>query len=400
MRVTVGRKTLLSSLRAVLPALDQCSDIPVLNTVILRASANQLAISATNLDIMATALIPATTQSKGSICVAARRLTRIMAAADSDDVEISIAEDGVDFHLGDFTTRMAGVSADEFPEAVEGEWASKFLIDSGDLCRLLKMTSSAISREETRYFLNGVYLHAATVETPDGEARKLRAVATDGHQLARVDMGLPIGAESFAGHIVQTKTVSMLEKHLARVDGDVAVSAAHQPLMRFAFPFAGGDGRLEITSKMINGAFPDYDRATPQAHDFEITLPGSEARRAIRMLCAGFDCRGGAIRIAASADSVTLSTEGGSEFSSTISIAAGAIPDWARIGYGGVSSRLLASNVRHLCGDIVLRGTLATGVLGWDAPLMLSGDDPDHLRVLMPMRVSGPHRHADQERAA
>ena len=137
-----------------------------------------------------------------------------------------------------------------------------------DLRRLVDKTRFAISTEETRYYLNGIYLHAAK---SNGIAM-LRAVATDGHRLAQVESPLPEGAAGMAGVIIPRKTIAEIRKLIDETAEDVQIALSDTKI-RFAF-----DGGV-LTSKLIDGTFPDYQRVIPADNDkvLEVDLIGRQA---------------------------------------------------------------------------------------------------------------------------
>jgi len=147
---------------------------------------------------------------------------------------------------------------EDFPVMSEGELPHKFEISAGDLSRLIDKTGFAISTEETRYYLNGIYLHAAQ----DNGSKILRAVATDGHRLAQVDTALPAGAEKIPGIIIPRKTVSEVRKLIdGSLDTSLVMIALSDTKIRLAF-----EGAI-LTSKLIDGSFPDYERVIPLSND-------------------------------------------------------------------------------------------------------------------------------------
>ena len=140
----------------------------------------------------------------------------------------------------------------DFPDLAAGDMAHKFSLAAADLKRLINKTQFAISTEETRYYLNGIYLHAVG----SGKTLMLRAVATDGHRLAQVDLRRPAGAEGMPGVIVPRKTVGEVQRLIEDIDGEVLVELS-QAKIRFTV------GAVVLTSKLIDGTFPDYGRVIP-----------------------------------------------------------------------------------------------------------------------------------------
>jgi len=144
----------------------------------------------------------------------------------------------------------------------EGRMPVQFSIKAGVLRDLIDRTRFAISTEETRYYLNGIYIHATESE---GQA-VLRAVATDGHRLARVEEPLPEGAKAMPGVIIPRKTVNEIRK-LAEETQDEIVVRLSDTKVQFAL------GTVTLTSKLIDGTFPEYERVIPRGNDKKLVVP-------------------------------------------------------------------------------------------------------------------------------
>ena len=152
--------------------------------------------------------------------------------------------------------RLGCLPTEDFPQMAGSTMPVSFTLGAADLRTLIDRARFAISTEETRYYLNGIYLHAAKSD----DLPVLRAVATDGHRLARVEMPLPDGAAEMPGVIVPRKTVAEVRKLLDDVTGQISVSLSDTKL-RFAFE------DVVLTSKLIDGTFPDYERVIPSGND-------------------------------------------------------------------------------------------------------------------------------------
>src|SRR5690606_904429 len=150
---------------------------------------------------------------------------------------------------------------EDFPDIGIGEMGQEFELDAADLKRLIDKTRFAISTEETRYYLNGIYVHTAQ----GGGAPTLRAVATDGHRLAQAELPLPPGAEGMPGVIIPRKTVHELHRLIEDTSGAIKVGVSPTKV-RFEI------GTVTLTSKLIDGTFPDYGRVIPQANDKEMKV--------------------------------------------------------------------------------------------------------------------------------
>ncbi|MEN5300507.1 DNA polymerase III subunit beta, partial [Brucella sp. TWI559] len=157
---------------------------------------------------------------------------------EGDDAHVNVS-------AGRSRFRLQVLPASDFPEMSAGDFTHHFSLTGADMADAIAKVSFAISTEETRYYLNGIYLH----RTDD----HLAFVTTDGHRLALVKLAPPEGSEGMPGVIIPRATVSLL-RHLASAEGDVAISLSAQKI-RFEMP-----GGIVITSKLIDGNYPDYPR--------------------------------------------------------------------------------------------------------------------------------------------
>ena len=177
-----------------------------------------------------------------------------------------------------------------------GELPHRFALPAAALRTLIDRTRFAISTEETRYYLNGIYLHA----TKSNDAPVVRAVATDGHRLARFEMTAPEGAAGMPGIIVPRKTVLELRKLVDEGDEEVQI-ALGETKIRVAV------GAAELTSKLIDGTFPDYDRVIPAGNDKVLEVPCKEFAEAVDRVSTISTERSRAVKLAIERGSLTVS---------------------------------------------------------------------------------------------
>ena len=178
----------------------------------------------------------------------------------------------------------------DFPDLAAGDMTHKFTLAAADLKRLIDKTQFAISTEETRYYLNGIYLHAAGT----GKAATLRAVATDGHRLAQVDLPLPAGAAGMPGVIVPRKTVGEVQRLIEDSEAEVAIELSPAKI-RFTI------GDVVLTSKLIDGTFPDYGRVIPAGNDKELVVDKKDFEAAVDRVSTVSSERGRAVKLSLSA---------------------------------------------------------------------------------------------------
>ncbi len=273
MKLTIERTALLRALGHVQSVVERRNTIPILSNVLLRAESGELALSATDMDLEIVASVAAQGVRKGSTTAPAHTLYDIVRKLrEGAQIEIDAAGDkgAMTVRSGRSTFTLACLPPEDYPLMADGELAHGFTLSAADVKRLIDRTRFAISTEETRYYLNGIFLHAAK----SNDVPMLRAVATDGHRLARMEVPLPEGAAGMPGVIVPRKTVNELRKLIDEIDHDVQISLSDTKI-RFGF------GNAVLTSKLIDGTFPDYDRVIPSGNDKILEVPCKEFAEAV-----------------------------------------------------------------------------------------------------------------------
>ena len=261
MRVTIERSAFLKALNHVQSVVERRNTIPILSNVLVQSDKDKVRLTATDLDIEIVETVAAETGRNGAVTVPAHMLYDIVRKLpDGAQLELEQGPDAgrVNIKAGRSRFALQALPPEDFPDLSSGELGNSFTLSSGDLRRLIEKTRFAISTEETRYYLNGIYLHQA--KDNGSGAAMLRAVATDGHRLAQSQVALPEGAAGMPGIIVPRKTVLEVVKLIEGEDTEVQISLSSSKI-RFAA------GHLVLTSKLIDGTFPDYERVIPRNHD-------------------------------------------------------------------------------------------------------------------------------------
>ncbi|MBL1241595.1 MAG: DNA polymerase III subunit beta [OCS116 cluster bacterium] len=297
MKVTIEREILLKSLNHVQGVVERRNTIPVLSNILIAASGETVNFTATDLDISIVESAAAIVDQEGSITAPAHLLYDIVRKLpDGTQISIEKVEDTrIDVRSGRSQFTLQALSADDFPNLSSGEMSHNFDLSVGNLKRMIEKTRFAISTEETRYYLNGIYFH--TIED-EGDA-KLCAVATDGHRLAKVEIAMPAGAAGMPGIIIPRKTVGELHKLLDSDEENVAISLSDSKI-EFRI------GKTIVTSKLIDGNYPDYDRVIPSNNQNAMNVETRPLTKAVDRVSTVANDRGRAIKLALSKDVLTL----------------------------------------------------------------------------------------------
>jgi DNA polymerase-3 subunit beta len=372
MKATIERATLLKGLSHVQSVVERRNTIPILSNVLLEATADgTLKMMATDLDLQINENVAAAVDQPGATTVSAHTLFDIARKLpEGAQVSLAAADGRLTIVAGRARFSLGTLPRDDFPVIAEGELPTKFELPAETLKQIIDKTRFAISTEETRYYLNGIFLHVAD---GDGSAPVLKAAATDGHRLARVTMPRPQGAEGMPDVIVPRKCVAEIRKLLDEVDGSVGVSLSPTKI-RFDL------GRAVLTSKLIDGTFPDYSRVIPTGNDKILKLDPKSFMQGVDRVSTIATEKTRAVKMALDRDRITLSVT-----SPENGTAAEEVPgDYAAMPFEiGFNSRYLMDILGQIEGD-----TVEVHLADAAAPTLIrENDKAAALYVLMPMRV-------------
>lgn len=374
MKVTLERNHLLKSLSHVHRVVERRNTYPILANVLFKAQDDHVELRATDLDIEVTESVPAMVSTPGTTTVPAHTLYEIVRKL-ADGAEVRLETDGGENMVltsGRSRFNLACLSPDSFPDLKSGAFPHEFDVQASSLRELIERTQFAISNEETRYYLNGIYFHA--VESSQSGSL-FRAVATDGHRMARAEIAAPEGAKGMSGIIVPKKTVGEVQKLLDGVDGDVKVEVSDTKI-RFTV------GPVVLLSKLIEGTFPDYDRVTPKNNDKQMLVDrGAFAVAVDRVSTIASDRGGKAVKLQARDGLLELSVTNPDHGTASEELAVDFDIDAFEIGF----------NARYLL-DIIgqIRSESAVFLFNdANSPTLVKeeGGEANALYVLMPMRV-------------
>jgi DNA polymerase III subunit beta len=379
MKVTLERAALLKSLGHVHRVVERRNTIPILSNVLLHGENQSLLLKATDLDLEVTERLPADVSAAGVTTVPAHVLYDIVRKL-PDGAQVSLESHGESGQLqlrsGRSRFNLQSLPDADFPDLTTGDLSHSFKLASGDLKRLIDKTQFAISNEETRYYLNGVYLHTMDVE---GHLM-LRAVATDGHRLARVEVPAPKGALGLPGVIVPRKAVAEIQKLVENLDQDVRIEISPSKA-RFTF----GDpsvhlGQVVLTSKLIDGTFPDYMRVIPSGNDKRLTVDREPFQVAVDRVATISSERGRAVKLTLADAKLILSVTNPDLGSAVEELDVDYNSSPIDIGF---NARYLLDITEQLDNDTVLFKLSDPG----SPTLLQDRDGAAALYVLMPMRV-------------
>jgi len=378
MKLTIERAALLRALSHVQSVVERRTTIPILSNVLLAAEAGNLALSATDMDLEIVERVAARVERDGHTTAPAHTLYDIVRKL-REGAQVELETPGgagggrneMVLRSGRSTFTLACLPPEDYPVMSAGELPHHFALSAAELRGLIDRTRFAISTEETRYYLNGIYLHA----TKANEVPVVRAVATDGHRLARVEITAPEGAAGMPGVIVPRKTILELRKLVEEgaAEDEVQISLGETKI-RCAI------GEAALTSKLIDGTFPDYDRVIPANNDKLLEVPCKEFAEAVDRVSTISTERSRAVKLA---------IERGGLIVSATSPENGTAVEELEVRYEstpieiGFNSRYLLDITEQIGGEYVQFQMSDAG----SPTILRDSADASALYVLMPMRV-------------
>ena len=367
MKATIERAVLLKSLGHVQSVVERRNTIPILSNVLMEAREDgSLRLMATDLDLQVDETIPANVSQPGATTVSAHTFFEIVRKLpEGSQVELTAAEGKMQVVAGRSRFNLSTLPRDDFPVIAEGDLPTRFELPAATLREIIEKTRFAISSEETRYYLMGIFLHVIDDQ--------LRAAATDGHRLARVTVARPDGAEGMPDVIVPRKAVQELYRLLEELEGTVEISLSPTKI-RF------GLGSAILTSKLIDGTFPDYNRVIPTANDKLLKLDPKSFSAGVDRVSTIASEKTRAVKMSVDRDKVTLSVTSPENGVATEEVPADYSSDGLEIGF---NARYLLDILSEIDGD-----TVEVHLADAAAPTLLRENDKSNaLYVLMPMRV-------------
>ncbi|HMP62115.1 MAG TPA: DNA polymerase III subunit beta [Phenylobacterium sp.] len=372
MKLTIERAALMKALGHVQSAVERRNTIPILSNVLLSAEGERLTFSATDLDLEIIDEAFAQVDQPGQITAPAHTLYEIVRKL-PEGADVSLSFTGEDPRLtvqaGRSRFNLPVLPAGDFPVMSADGLSGRIGVDVNELIRLIDKTPFAISTEETRYYLNGLYLHVIN----DGGIQKLRAVATDGHRLALAEMPAPEGSVGAPGVIVPRKTIGEARRLLDDAGEQIDLQLSPQKV-RFEL------GGAALTSKVIDGSFPDYARVIPKDNDRILRVDNKLFAKAVDRV---------ATISAEKSRSVRMAIEPGRIILTVRNMEAGQAVEEIEADYSGEAFEL-SFNARYI---LVVTEQISAEEAEFrfggpnDPALVLDPGDGDVQYVLMPLRV-------------
>ncbi len=372
MRVIVERSDLLKAMSRAQSIVERRTTIPILANVLIDASKGKISLRTTDLDIEVVDKVTAEIEQEGSTTVGAHTLYEIVRKL-PEGSSIQLSSDNLSSRLeviaGRSNFKLPTLPKDDFPVMASAEYDCNFSIPPHSLKRLFDKAKFAMSTEETRYYLNGVYFHIAEINN----TKVLRSVATDGHRLAQIDEKLPEYASSMHGVIVPRKTVGELRMILESDDAEIAVSVS-ETKVRFATSF------MTLTSKVIDGSFPDYTRVIPAGNNKKLEVDAIQFSQSVDRVSTISSERARAVKLSLSEDRLILSVN---------SPESGAADEELPVAYSDETLEI-GFNAKYLQ-EISAQVDKENAIFFFNSPsdpvLMREGSDNSAIYVVMPMRV-------------
>ena len=372
MKVSIERSALLKAMSQAQSVVERRNTIPILANVLIEAEGGEISFRATDLDIEVVYKVVGMVERAGATTVGAHTLHEIVRKLpDGAMVELTddVTSNRLDVVAGRSSFSLATLPREDFPIMANSEYACNFSAKSEILRRLFDKSKFAISTEETRYYLNGVYMHSS-----DGTNGKvLRCVATDGHRLARIDTELPDGADTLPGVIVPRKTVGELRKLLDEDEIKIAVSVSETKI-RFATP------EMILTSKVIDGSFPDYTRVIPQGNTRRLEVDAAEFAQAVDRVSTVSSERSRAVKLTLEDDRLVLSVNAPDSGAAEEELVVAYADERLEIGFN-------AKYLLEIAGQVDRENAVFMFNSSGDPTLMREGNDESAVYVVMPMRV-------------
>ncbi len=369
MNFTIDRNTLLKPLSHIYSVVERRNTIPILSNVLIETNSSKVSFTATDMDMDIVEETGCIVSRQGKVTLAAHTLHDIVRKLpDGAEIKIELKELNVEVSAGKSKFILPTLPVDDYPIMTNIEKGHEFSLDSVDLANLIDNTKFAISLEETRYYLNGIFLHVT-----QSNEKKLRAVATDGHRLAQAEIILPDGAEEMPGIILPRKAVGEIRKLTDSTDGQIKIIVSNTKA-KFVFP------NSVLTTKLIDGSFPDYQRVIPKENLNRLIVSNLDLSRAIDRVSTVSMEKSRAVKLSLRNNLLSLNVNSHDLGNASEDLEIDYNFDNLEIGFNSkylldIASQIQGNNIQILLSDSA-------------SPALITDPDQDGvIFVLMPMRV-------------
>jgi len=371
MNLTIAKDQIMNGLQAVQNVVSTRTTLPILSNVLVRASEGKVEFTATDLDVTVSCSVDSTVKKPGATTIPVKKFFGIIRELSAPEIEIETDEKNTtSIRAGSSFFKIRGLAAEEFPPLPKFKDDKRVAVPQEKLRGMLKKTSFAISTDESRYVLNGIFLSL--------KDHKITMVATDGRRLALVDEEAEISEKSQGEFIIPAKAVNELTRLLTD-GGEVDVNFSENQAA-FTLKSEKGPGVLIIT-KLIEGNYPNYRQVIPAETKERIALPREELLHALRRAEIMTSDKQNSVKLAFGKNQLAITAN---------SPDVGEARETMAVNYKGKDVAIafnpayLIDPLNALANDevfIELIDELSPGVLKINGPF---------LYVVMPMRVIGP----------
>tara|TARA_Y100000590_G_scaffold367292_2_gene427267 strand:- start:4537 stop:5652 length:1116 start_codon:yes stop_codon:yes gene_type:complete len=371
MKISIERNSFLNSLSHVQNIVEKRNTIPILSNILIDAHSNNLILSATDMDVSVTEAINCNVIEQGSVTTPAHTLYDIVRKIpEGNEIEL-ISNDGnkLSFRSGKSKFSLSCLPKDDFPKIEELDLKNEFTINSKELIKIIDKTKFAISTEETRYYLNGIYLHVGAKDNK----KILVSVATDGHRLAKVETDLPEGAENLSGVIIPKKTINEVRKLIDEQNNDIRVALNENKIVFYI-------NNVILSSKLIDGSFPEYEKVIPKNNDKTLEINTNQIYEAIDRVSTVSDVKSNSIKLSIMDNIISISSNNSETGSGAEDINIDYVGEKIEIGF---NAKYLLEILSQIDSE-----KLNFKLLDSSSPTIITDSEDNHsIYVLMPMRV-------------
>jgi len=345
------------------------AQLPVLSNIYLAAKQNKIVVSATNLEMSFSTSIGAKVESPGEITVPARVIVDLISAAPSGPLDIEADKEQLTLESGSFASRVNSMNAGDFPTVAQKLSESSFDIESGMFKQLLSKVLFAVSSDETRPVLNGVLFAF------DKKIQEL--VATDGFRLSRLTLSIKT---NLTGKFVVPKNILAEVVKIAGESEKIGISFDPKDnLVVFVI------GSTILSSRIIEGAFPDYDKIIPKSLDYNIDVDKSELSQSLKAVSVFARDSSNLVKLNLTEKSLTLTSESNQSGSGQVNVDVKVRHDKTKF-----KDMLIAFNYKYISDFInsISSESMEIGLIGPDSPgVFIDPQDKDFLHLIMPVKI-------------